>query len=70
MKGYTVNGDPQKASEERLTPRDILTRAGFAPADSHRLAHGLERDWMPLDEPVPVQGQDFTAYYRGPAYQA
>lgn len=64
---YTVNAEPQEATEHKLTVRAILENAGFTPAEDY----GLTRDagdhtFTDLDEEVPIhEGEAFTATFKG-----
>jgi len=65
---YYVNGEAQTTTKRKLTVREILTDAGFAPAGEYRLSrdegHHVYRDY---DEEVPLhEDERFTATFLGP----
>jgi len=65
---YFVNGEPQKTDERKLTVREILTNAGFTPAEDYELVrdHGHHK-FTDLDQEVPIHKRErFTALFKGP----
>ena len=65
---YYVNGEAQTTSAHKLTVRQILTDAGFTPAEDYRLIrdHG-HHEYTDYDQEVPLhEGERFTALFRGP----
>jgi hypothetical protein len=53
---YTIDGDIQSTTDEKMTPREILREAGFDP-DSYSLIEvegGRRRERFDLDEPIPI----------------
>ena len=65
---YFVNGESQTTRERKLTVREILTHAGFTPAEDYELIrdHG-HHVFASLDEQVPLhQGERFTVKFCGP----
>jgi hypothetical protein len=65
---YTVNGEPQTASERKLSVKAILENAGFTPASEYDLTRDKgEHLFEDQDEEVPLhKGESFTATFRGP----
>ena len=65
---YSVNGESQTTTEKKLIVREILTNAGFSPAEDYQ----LQRDngsklYTNLDEEVPLHDDErFTALFKGP----
>ncbi len=65
---YSVNGEPQETTREKLTVREILTNAGFTPADDYELTRDKgNKTFTDLDEKIPLhEGETFTATFTGP----
>ena len=72
---YFVNGEEvihifQKSPDRKifkLTVREILTSAGFKPAEDYELSRDADHvTYASLDESVPVEnGERFTATFKG-----
>jgi hypothetical protein len=65
---YFVNGEEQTTTKDKLTVREILTKAGFTPVEEYRLTrdegHHVYQDY---DEEVPLHEHErFTATFLGP----
>jgi hypothetical protein len=65
---YFVNGERQKTAGDELSVSDILTRAGFEPADQYELIRDHPHHvFANLDEVVKLhQDERFTAIFHGP----
>lgn len=65
---YFVNGDAQTTQERKLTPRTILTNAGFVPPEDYRLIRDDGNKVLAdLDQEEPIhEGERFTALFEGP----
>ncbi len=64
---YFVNGEAQTTEDRKLTPRVILTNAGFAPADDYEFVRGDGGKVLDLDKEEPIHdGERFTALFKGP----
>jgi hypothetical protein len=65
---YFVNGEPQPTSEHKLTVRQILENAGFAPAEEYKLIRDEgHHEYRNYEEEVPLhEGERFTAIFQGP----
>lgn len=64
---YSVNGEPQESTEHKLTVREILENAGFAPAEDYQLTRDQNHHtFESLDEKVTLhKGESFTATFVG-----
>lgn len=65
---YFVNGETQSTTEHKLTVREILSNAGFTPAEEYRLTrddgHKVLENY---DAQEPVHKDErFTATFLGP----
>lgn len=65
---YYVNGEAQTTRQHEVTVREILTDAGFTPAEEYRLTrdegHHVYQDY---NEEVPLhENEKFTATFLGP----
>ena len=67
---YTVDGEPQQSTERKLTPRQIITKAGLNPEErylveiqgKHQVSY---KDKM--DEPISLhENQKFVTVFIGP----
>ncbi len=73
---YFVNDEEETVSFHKspdrktfeLTVREILTRAGFAPAEEYELTRDADKHtYGSLDDEVPIEhGDRFTATHKGP----
>jgi hypothetical protein len=65
---YFVNGASQTTEDRKLTPRTILTTAGFSPAEDYRLIRDDGNKVLAdLDQEEPIhQDERFTALFNGP----
>ena len=73
---YFVNDEEEIASFQKspdrkvfeLTVREILTRAGFTPAEDYELTRDADNHTYPsLEAEVPIKhGDRFTATHKGP----
>jgi hypothetical protein len=67
---YTVNDEPQTTLNHELTPRQILTNAGFSPDQYYLvqiIGHHQESYQGKLDVPIIMhQHMKFLAEYTGP----
>ena len=65
---YFVNAASQTTEARKLTPRTILTNAGFSPAEDYRLIRDDENKVLAdLDQEEPIhQDERFTALFNGP----
>jgi len=65
---YFVNGEAQTTTKDKLTVREILTEAGFTPAEEYRLTRDEgEHVYGDYDEEVPLHERErFTATFLGP----
>lgn len=63
---YSVNGEQQQTTERKLTGHEILTTAGFTPAEDYRLTRNDGGKEIGLDNQEPIhEGEAFTATFRG-----
>ena len=63
---YTVNGEPQETTERKLTGRQILENAGFAPAEDYRLTRNQGGKEIGLNDDEPIhEGEAYTATFKG-----
>jgi hypothetical protein len=65
---YFVNGEAQTTMQDTRTVREILTDAGFTPAEDYRLTrdegHHVYQDY---NQEVPLhKNEKFTATFLGP----
>ena len=65
---YYVNGEVQTTTKDKLTVQEILSDAGFTPAEEYRLTRDegnhIYRDY---NEEVPLhENERFTATFLGP----
>lgn len=65
---YYVNGEAPTTTQHKLTVREILTDAGFTPAEEYRLTrdegHHVYQDY---NEEVPLRDSEkFTTTFIGP----
>lgn len=65
---YFVNGEPQTTDERKLTVREILTNAGFTPAEDYQLVRDRgHHHFTDPNQEVPIhKGERFTALFKGP----
>jgi hypothetical protein len=65
---YYVNGEEQTTTKDKLTVREILTEAGFTPAEEYRLIRDEGNHvYKDYDEEVPLhENERFTATFLGP----
>jgi hypothetical protein len=65
---YYVNGEPQTTTQDELTVREILSDAGFTPADEYRLTRDEGGHvYEDYNEEVPLhENEKFTATFLGP----
>ena len=65
---YFVNGEPLATDKRELTVREILTSAGFTPAEEYRLTRDAgQHVYNGPDEVVHLHpGERFTATFLGP----
>lgn len=65
---YFVNGVVQTTEERKLTPRAILTNAGFTPPEDYRLIReDGDKVLADLDQEEPIRKEErFTALFEGP----
>jgi hypothetical protein len=65
---YFVNGAIQTTDDRKLTPREILTNAGFLPAEDYRLIRDDGNKVLAdLDKEESIhQDERFTALFGGP----
>lgn len=65
---YFVNGAVQTTDDHKLTPREILTKAGFSPAEDYRLIRDDGNKVLDnLDKEESIHKDErFTALFNGP----
>lgn len=65
---YFVNGAAQATHDRKLTPRAILTNAGFSPAEDYRLIRDDGNKILAdLDKEESIHTDErFTALFNGP----
>lgn len=65
---YYVNGMAQVTDERKLTPRVILTHAGFTPPEEYRLFRDDgDKELTDLDKQEPIRNEErFTTLFKGP----
>jgi uncharacterized protein YabE (DUF348 family) len=65
---YFVNGEEQTTTSDKLTVQEILTNAGFTPAEEYRLTRDEgSHVYHDYDEEVPLhEGERFTVTFLGP----
>ena len=65
---YFVNGEEQTTASDKLTVREILTKAGFTPVEDYRLTRDEGNHvYHDYDEEVPLhEDERFTATFLGP----
>lgn len=63
---YFVNGVEQATEERKRTARQILTNAGFTPAEEYELVSGDGGKVLDLEKEEPVhENERFTALFKG-----
>jgi phenylalanyl-tRNA synthetase beta subunit len=64
---YFVNGEAETTTEHKLKVRDVITGAGFTPAENYELTRDEgNKTFDDLDEEIPIhEGERFTATYKG-----
>lgn len=65
---YFVNGAVQITDDHKLTPREILSKAGFSPAEDYRLIRDDGNKVLDdLDKEEPIHKDErFTVLFNGP----
>ena len=64
---YFVNGEQETTTEHKLKVRDVITGAGFTPAEDYDLTRDNgNKTFDDLDEEIPIhEGERFTATFKG-----
>lgn len=64
---YFVNGESQTTQEHKLTPKVILTNAGFTPPEDFRLIRSDgDKELVDLDKEESIhKNEQFTALFKG-----
>lgn len=64
---YFVNGEEESTTDHKLRVRDVITGAGFAPAEDYDLTRDNGgKTFDDLDEFIPIhRGERFTVTFKG-----
>jgi hypothetical protein len=64
---YFVNGEEETTADHKLAVREVITRAGFTPAEDYELTRDEgHKTFTDLDEIIPIHmGERFTVTFTG-----